>query len=93
MYKNDEEKALEETIKTFNGIKIIFEDNGITKIDEKILEICVQPFKGRSDSLKSELNILGDIFKVNVIQNICKGMYNILDIKHSYNIYILDRVI
>ena len=66
LYKNDEEKALEETIKTFNGIKIIFEDNGITKIDEKILEICVQPFKGRSDSLKSELNILGDIFKVNV---------------------------
>ena len=33
------------------------------------------------------------IWKNDILHNICKGMYNILDSKHSYNIYILDRVI
>ena len=65
VFKNREEKALEETEKTFKNLKIIFEKEGITKIDENILRICTQPFLENEENLKIELKTLSEIFGIN----------------------------
>ena len=63
--KNDEDKVLEETEKTFDEIKIIFEKDGIIKSDEKIMEICLKPFNENEDKFKNELIILSQIYNIN----------------------------
>ena len=63
-FKNNEEKALEETEKEFKTIKDIFQKKGINKIKDKILEICIQPFKENMINLKKELIFLKEFFKV-----------------------------
>ena len=62
LYKNNEEKALEETEKSFSKINIIFKPDGLNQIDENLLELCLKPFGGKRDGLSTELNILGEIF-------------------------------
>ena len=64
VFKNNEEKALAETEKSFNQIKVIFKPDGLNKIDENLLDICVKPFIKNADGLITELNILGEIFDV-----------------------------
>ena len=63
--KNDEDKILEETEKSFNKLKIIFQKDGINKMDENILLICIEPFKEKEENLKNELKILSELLKVN----------------------------
>ena len=64
VFKNNEEKALEETEKMFSQVKIIFNPDGLNKIDENLLDICVKPFRDNSDGLITELNILSEFFDV-----------------------------
>ena len=65
VFKNSEEKALEETEKTFNNLKKIFEKEGISNINEKIMSICIQPFLENEENLKIEIKTLSEIFGVN----------------------------
>jgi hypothetical protein len=65
LYKNNEEKALQETESTFNKLNKIFEKEGIMQINEKLLEVCVKPFTEKIENLKNELKILSDIFNIN----------------------------
>ena len=70
-YKNKEDKALAETEKTFNNLKIIFKKEGITVVDEKILRICIKPFEENMENIKNELQILSEIFKIDTqIENV-----------------------
>ena len=64
LFKNNEEKALEETGKDFDKLSVIFEKGGVTKVDENILSICIISFYCDEKQLKNELKILSDIFKV-----------------------------
>ena len=54
---------MEEAEKNFNNIKIIFTDDGITKADEKILDICIIPFQKKGGNLENELKTLSELFK------------------------------
>ena len=64
VFKNNKEKALEKTEKDFYKLNIIFKSEGVSKIDEIILSICIIPFYEDEKQLKNELIILSDIFKV-----------------------------
>ena len=79
VFKNDEDKALEEAEKNFNNIKIIFTDDGITKADEKILDICIIPFQKKEGNLENELKTLSELFKYKgKTDHIYKGILLIL---------------
>ena len=62
VFKNNEEKALAETEKSFSQIKIIFKPDGLNQIDENLLDICIKPFRKSSDGLITEINILAEFF-------------------------------
>ena len=59
-----DKKFIEEIDKTFNKIQNIFKDKGIFKIDEKLLQLCFEPFKENEDSLDNEIKILSELFNV-----------------------------
>ena len=65
VFKNSEDKALEETEKTFKNLKKIFEREGISKINEKIVSICIHPFLENEENLKIEIKTLSEIFGIN----------------------------
>ena len=97
-FKNDEDKALEVTEKNFNKFQVIFSDEGISKIDEKILEICILPFKKNEENLKNELVILSELFNYKgKIDNIYKGILLfskrgfIFDVSTSIKVFI-DKI-
>ena len=63
-YPKKGKKYIEETDKIFNKIKIIFKENGIFKLDEKLLQLCFEPFKENEDKLNNEIKILIEIFNI-----------------------------
>ena len=63
-FKNDDIKCLEETEKTFNNFKKLFEKNGINRINKHLLEKCIKPIKDDEKALKKEINTLVEIFKI-----------------------------
>ena len=69
----NENKIQAKTENEFNQLKIIFKNEGITKVDEKISEVCLLPFQKNGENLKKELEALSKLFK--------KG----LDIENKYN--------
>ena len=62
---NNNPEEIKETENSFNELKIIFEDEKLTKVDEKIMEICIVPFRENEENLKKELKILCELFNVN----------------------------
>ena len=68
--KNKDKECLEESEKLFNKLKNIFIDNGIEKIDEKLLEICLKPFTRKEKGIEKEINTLKNIFEINQDLNI-----------------------
>ena len=66
----NDKKCLEESEKLFKELQKIFIENGINKIDEKILEIILKPFNGKEKDIEKEINILKKIFEINQDMNI-----------------------
>ena len=67
-YKNEDKYYLSETMNKFNQIKILFEKDGFTKINQQILEICIRAIKENPTQLKKEIEILEKI--LNLDENI-----------------------
>ena len=67
-YKNEDKYYLSETMNKFNQIKILFEKDGFTKINQQILEICIRAIKENPTQLKKEIEILEQI--LNLDENI-----------------------
>ena len=63
-FKEQDSKILEETDKNFNEFKNLFKVDGIYKIDKKLLEICLKPFKDKEEDLINELKALIEIFGI-----------------------------
>ena len=65
---NNDIARLNETEKKFNEFKILFEKDGIKKIDPKFLENYLRPFRNYEENLESEIEseikILIDIFQI-----------------------------
>ena len=76
-YEKDDLKCLEVTEKKFNKLRNLFEENGIDKIDEKILALCSKLFNKREIEISSQIKKLIKIFKIP------KENYNIDNIKND----------
>ena len=68
--KGNGQMCLEESEQSFKELTNIFIENGINKIDGKILEICLKPFTRKEKDIEKEINILKNIFKINQDLNI-----------------------
>ena len=68
-YEKDDLKCFEVTNKIFNELRKIFEENGIDKIDEKILALCLKSLIEEKVDISSQLKILIEIFKINNNKN------------------------
>ena len=60
---------LNEAKKKFEQLKILFEKDGIMKINPQILEICIKTIKENPDSLQEELRILQDILGIDILND------------------------
>ena len=76
-YEKDDLKCLEETENKFNKLRNLFEENGIDKIDEKILALCSKLFNKKEIEISSQIKKLIKIFKVP------KENYNIDNLKND----------
>ena len=63
-YKNDDKKRLEDIEKNFKEFKKIFKKNGITNINENILESVLIPFRNEEKNIEKELIMLSAIFGI-----------------------------
>ena len=68
-YKKDDLKCFEVTNIKFNELIKIFEENGIDKIDEKILSLCFKSLIEEKIDISSEMKKLIEIFKINNDKN------------------------
>ena len=60
----DEDICLNETLKNFNELSILFEKNGIQKLNENILKICLDTINGKNEKeFSNNINILKKIFE------------------------------
>ena len=66
--EKNEIEVLNETEKKFNELKVLFEKDGINKIDPKFLENYLRPFRNNNENLESEvekeIKTLIDIFEI-----------------------------
>ena len=63
-YENDNNRCINETIKSFNSLKYIFNKEEINYIDKGMLKICLSEIKDmKKEDIIKEINILKDIFK------------------------------
>ena len=98
---NNDLNRLNETEKKFEELKILFEKDGINKIDPKFLESYLRPFRNYHENveteIESELKTLIDIFEIKDeinLKEILEGIILIdkkkyfFDIAASVNIYI-----
>ena len=65
-----DKNILDETEKNFNGFKNLFYPDGIYKIDKKLLDICLKPFKEKEEDLINELKALVEIFGIKETKSI-----------------------
>ena len=64
-YQTDDKKFIEETDKTFDKFKNIFIDkNGVNKMDEKLLKLCLEPFKENENNLSKEIKTLIELYNI-----------------------------
>jgi hypothetical protein len=64
LYKNNDDKCVEETEKTFEELKKIF-NMGIRSLDKDLLQICLNSIKGKSEKeIDEEIEILINIFNI-----------------------------
>ena len=68
-YEKDDLKCFEVTNIKFNELRNLFEENGIDKVDEKILALCFKSFIEEEIDISSELEKLIQIFKINNNKN------------------------
>ena len=68
-YEKDDIQCFEVTNTKFNELRNLFEENGIDKIDEKILILCFKSFIENNIEISSELKKLIEIFKINNEKN------------------------
>ena len=60
----DDDICLNETLKNFNELSILFEDNGIQKLNQFNLKMCLKTIKGKEKKiLNNSINILKNIFE------------------------------
>ena len=98
---NNEIEILNEAEKKFNTLKILFEKDGINKIDLKFLENYLKPFRNNQENLESqietELKTLIDIFEIKDDTNLKEVIEGIIlinkkkyffDIASAINTYI-----
>jgi len=89
VYKKDDIKCVKETEKKFNELKVLFEKDGIDKINEKILILCNEPIIEEKDKIFSELKKIMKIFKIskndNEINNIKNAIILILKREYIFN--------
>ena len=84
IYEKDDEKFVQETEKKFNELRVLFEDNGIDKIDEKTLILCAKPFIEKKGEISKELKKLMEIFKISKNNNDNLENDIILIVKREY---------
>ena len=86
LFKNDEEKALKEAENSFEKLKIIFEPNGLIKMDKNLMRLCLKPFKKDKQKIMDELKTLGKIFNSKAdMENIYEGILLFLKRKFILN--------
>ena len=86
LFKNDEEKALKEAENSFEKLKIIFEPNGLIKMDKNLMRLCLKPFKKDKQKIMDELKTLGKIFNAKAdMENIYEGILLFLKRKFILN--------
>ena len=74
-FKDDEEKALKESEKSFEELKIILKPDGLMKIDKQFLKFCLKAFKENKQKIKNEIKILAEIFNIEAqIEDINEGI-------------------
>ena len=86
-YKTKDNKCLDEADKTFNKLKSLFKQNGIYKIDVKLLKQCLKPFKDKEDNLDNEIKKLIEIFGIQDFNDIKNLKEEILLISKRDYIY------
>ena len=60
---NDDDICLNETLKNFNELSILFEAQGIQKLNQNILKICLEEIQGKSkEEISQNIDILKNIF-------------------------------
>ena len=86
--KENDKNILSETENNFNEFKKLFDQEGIYKIDKKLLELCLRPFKDNEENFKNELDTLADIFeikKTELFQEIFEGVLLISKVDFIFN--------
>ena len=87
--KEDDVKCLEEAEKMFDKFKAIFEEKGLNKIDEQLLQLCLKPFKDNENGLYDEIKRLAVLFKINEdesLDQIYQGLIIISKKEYIFNI-------
>ena len=60
---NDDDICLNETLKNFNELSILFEEQGIQKLNQNILKICLKEIQEKSkEEISQNIDILKNIF-------------------------------
>ena len=62
-FKNGVDEFLKNLKKAVNDLKIVFQNDGLRKVNKKLLKLCLKPFKEKEENLKSELKLLSEILK------------------------------
>ena len=93
----NEIEVLNETEKKFNEFKVLFENDGISKINPKFLESYLRPFRNNKENIEKEiekeLKTLIDIFEIKDETNLKGILQEILLInKKQYFFEIADAV-
>ena len=79
LYKDNDEKCINETELKFEQLKNMFCKKGVHNLDKDILHICLNTIKGKKDEeITKEINILIDIFKEQ-IQNVYYNTKDLVD--------------
>ena len=78
IFKDDDEKRLNETKNKFESFKKLFEPEGIYQMDKDLLELCLKPFEENEQKLLNELKTLVSIFEINEPQSLEKIYEEIL---------------
>ena len=86
-YQNDDKYYLTESMNKFKELKILFEKDGFTKINQQILQICIQTIKENPAYLEKEIKILEKILNINENVDIKKVYEELLLLSQKEQIF------
>jgi len=89
LYEDDNDSCINETIKSFDSLKYIFDKENIYLINNEILKVCLNEIKGiKREDIYKEIDILEKVFKKE-INNITYNKDEIINIF----IYLINNLV